>query len=77
MARTIDTTKALDVWLRIPDTEEDEAEAEANTYANDDGTYRVEHCSTSVGLISIEGPFLTRTAANAWLALHGYADYSS
>lgn len=66
--------EALDVWLRIPDGEE-ESEAEANTYVEDDG-YRVEWYLTSVGLVT-EVRFVTYRDARNWLIQQGFADYTT
>lgn len=66
--------EAIDVWLRIPDGEE-EAEAEANTYLTDAG-YRVEWSLTAVGLVkSVE--FSTLPDAYDWLRREGFDDYTS
>lgn len=67
--------KALDVWLRIPEGEE-EAEAEANTYKRDGG-YVVDWYLTAVGLVSSSRPFETYEDATAWLRAEGFEDYSS
>lgn len=64
----------LDVWLRIPDGEE-EAEAEANTFRDSDG-YRVEWYLTAVGLVT-RRLFKTYDEAQAWLTAEGFEDYSS
>ena len=69
-----DFQEALDVWLRIPDGEE-ESEAEANTYRDDDG-YRVEWYLTSVGLVT-EVRFATHQQARDWLTAEGFADYTT
>jgi hypothetical protein len=67
-------TQPIDVWLRIPDGEE-EAEAEANTYLTDDG-YRVEWYLTAVGLVkSVD--FDTLADAYDWLEREGFADFSA
>jgi hypothetical protein len=65
---------ALDVWLRIPDGEE-ESEAEANTFA-DDGRFTVEWYLTAVGLIKSR-TFDTHAEAREWLKAEGFEDYSS
>ena len=65
---------ALDVWLRIPDGEE-ESEAEANTYADGSG-YRVEWYLTAVGLVT-PVHFDTLPEAYAWLESEGFADFTS
>ena len=69
-----DFEDAIDVWLRIPDGEE-ESEAEANTYKTDTG-YRVEWYLTAVGLVT-EVPFDTLDAAYAWLEREGFTNYTS
>jgi len=66
--------QANDVWLKIPDGEE-EAEYEANTF-HDNGGYRVEWYHTSVGQVSTRW-FPTYDAASAWLTSEGFEDYSS
>ncbi len=64
----------IDVWLCIP-ADEEEAEAEANTYVTENG-YRVEWYLNSVGLVkSVE--FSTLADAYDWLEHEGFADYSS
>ncbi len=66
--------EAVDVWLRIPDGEE-ESEAEANTYLTDTG-YRVEWYLTAVGLVtSVE--FDTLSDAYDWLQREGFDNYTS
>ena len=65
----------LDVWLRIPDGEE-ESEAEANTF-RDDGGYRVEWYLTSVGLVKSVRFFATYDDARAWLERAGFEDFTS
>jgi len=68
------TTTAIDVWLRIPDGEE-ESEAEANTYRDGD-TYRVDWYLSAVGLVKSR-TFTTYADACAWLESEGFADYSA
>lgn len=68
------TFNPLDVWLRIPDGEE-EAEAEANTF-RDDGGFRVEWYNTAVGLVSSKW-FATYDDARAWLEAEGFADFTA
>ena len=67
-------TKPLDVWLRIPEGEE-ESEAEANTFAEKD-SFRVDWYLTSVGLVS-SNHFDTYQSSCKWLASQGFEDYSS
>jgi hypothetical protein len=65
----------LDVWLRHIDDEE-EAEAEANTFRVDDYRYRVDWYLNSVGLVtSVE--FATYNEARAWLEQEGFQDFTS
>ncbi len=66
--------KPLDVWLRIPDGEE-EAEAEANTFEWDGG-FNVEWYLNAVGLVKTKW-FHTHEAARAWLTAEGFQDFSS
>lgn len=72
---TITEDVALDVWLRIPDGEE-EAEVEANTFREDDGTVRVEWHHTAVGVVSSKG-FASYDAAREWLEAEGFGDYTT
>ena len=66
--------KPVDVWLRIPDGEE-EAEAEANTFRTEIG-YRVDWYLTAVGLVtSVE--FDTYYQAEYWLKEQGFEDYTN
>lgn len=67
--------EALDVWLRFADDDDEETEAEANTF-DDDGRYRVEWYLTSVGLVTAR-TFPTYEAAAAWLTAEGFQDYTS
>lgn len=64
----------LDVWLRIPDGE-DESEAEANTFA-DGEWFRVDWYLTAVGLVKSRS-FPTHDAARSWLEAEGFQDYTS
>lgn len=66
---------ALDVWLRIPEGEE-ESEAEANTYETADGGYVVEWYLTSVGLVKSR-TFAAYADARRWLTSEGFADYTT
>lgn len=71
------TTKELmplDVWLRIPEGEE-ESEAEANVFAIEEG-FRADWYLTSVGLVSSR-LFQTYDEATQWLSSQGFEDYSS
>lgn len=63
----------LDVWLRIPDGEE-EAEAEANTRRSAYG-YTVDWSLTAVGLVT-SVHFSTHAEAQAWLTAQGFDDYT-
>lgn len=65
---------ALDVWLRIPEGEE-ESEAEANTYQTETG-YVVEWYLTAVGLVT-SVHFDTLEQAHAFLTREGFVNYSS
>lgn len=67
---------ALDVWLRFDPPDDEESEAEANTYPDGRGEFRVEWYLTAVGLVK-EVPFRTYEAAAAWLTAEGFEDYSS
>ncbi len=67
--------EALDVWLRIPDGE-DEAEAEANTFEHDGGGFVVEWYLTSVGQVT-KRRCSTHDEAKTWLTAEGFEDYSS
>lgn len=66
---------ALDVWLRIPEGEE-ESEAEANVFADEPEHFRVEWYLTAVGLV-ITKHFDTYGEARAWLESEGFEDYSA
>jgi hypothetical protein len=78
----------IDVWLRFftgdevcpifgTTADDDEAEAFANTYAEEDGNgYRVEWYLNSVGLVKSVS-FSSLTAAYSWLTAEGFEDYSS
>lgn len=66
----------LDVWLRIPDGEE-ESEAEANTYHDEESDrYVVEWYLTAVGLVKSVW-FDTYLESQQWLTEQGFEDYSS
>lgn len=66
---------ALDVWLRIPEGEE-ESEAEANVFADEPEHFRVEWYLTAVGEV-ITKHFDTYGEARAWLESEGFEDYSA
>lgn len=74
--------KPLDVWLRWDGDDIDEdgedrlADYEANTYAEEDGTFTVEWYLNAVGLVT-EVSFKTYEDAAAWLEGAGYIDFSS
>ena len=68
--------QALDVWLRFEQDGDEDADHEANTFFNADGTYRVEWSNTSVGLVS-EQNVKTYTEATQWLTSGGYRDFTS
>lgn len=65
---------ALDVWLRIPEGEE-ESEAEANIYP-EGGYFVVKWELTAVGQVT-SVPFLTYQGARDWLESEGFEDYSA
>ncbi len=69
-----DEVEPLDVWLRIPEGQE-EAEAEANTYPVGNG-FVVKWYLTAVGLVKSKW-FQTYERAQAWLKAEGFEDYSS
>lgn len=72
---TVDDFKpALDVWLRFVGDEE-ESEAEANTYEDGSG-FRVEWYLTAVGLVTSRW-FSTQDAARAWLEAEGFQDFTT
>ena len=71
---TNDFQEAIDVWFRFIGDEE-ETEAEANTYNDGDG-YRVEWYLTSVGLVTSR-TFATHDEARAWLEQEGFQDFTS
>lgn len=66
---------AVDVWLRIPEGEE-ESEAEANVFADDPDHFRVEWYLTAVGQVT-EVYFETYEKAREWLEAEGFEDYSA
>lgn len=70
-----DPNGPLDVWLRFDSPDDEEASHEANTYRNEDGSYRVEWCHTAVGLVKT-AKFSTYAAATAWLESHDYQDFT-
>lgn len=70
-----DAETALDVWLRFDSPEDEEAEAEANTFRDGD-LYRVEWYLTAVGLVTARS-FTTYEAAAAWLTTEGFQDFNS
>lgn len=76
-----DPNGALDVWLRFiteyDDEHEDgydEAEAEANTYRDEDG-YRIEWYLNSVGLVT-RVYFDTYEECTAWYEREGFQDFT-
>lgn len=70
----LEISEPLDVWLRIPDGEE-EAEAEANTYMTDTG-FCVEWYLTAVGLVTCV-EFNTLADAHDWLESSGFENFSA
>lgn len=78
-----DPNGALDVWLQFETQYDDatgddyeEARAEANTYRNEDGSYRIEWYLNAVGLVTREY-FDTYEEATAWYEREGFQDFSS
>lgn len=65
-----------DVWLRFETSEDEEAEAEANTYHYENG-FTVGWYLNSVGLVTYVGTFPTEDAASAWLESQGFEDFTS
>lgn len=78
MTQTTDQYTPLDVWLRFtPGQDNDDlAEAEANTYHNEDGTFRVEWYHNSVGVVKKQ-KFSSHEAARAWLTREGFEDFTA
>ena len=66
----------LDVWVAFDTEADEEPTYEANTYRNEDGTYRVEWYHTGVGQVSVIG-FSCLSAAYCWYYNHGYIDLSA
>lgn len=64
----------LDVWLVIPDGEE-EAEYEANTFRRYNGDYVIEWYHNAVGLVTTE-TFGTYEEAVSWYEENGYQDFT-
>lgn len=54
----------------------EEANAEANTYRNEDGSYRIEWYLNAVGLVTREY-FDTYEECTAWYEREGFQDFSS
>lgn len=69
----------LDVWLRIPteNNPEDEAEAEANVYHDEERGYYVEWYLNAVGQVTTEAYFATHEEARRWLTNEGFDDYTT
>lgn len=67
--------KALDVWFKFENPDDEETQYEANTYRNSDGTYRVEWYHTAVGQISSR-TFQSYGDAVTWLELSGFQDFT-
>jgi hypothetical protein len=68
---------AIDVWLRLDESDPDElAEAEANTYILEDGTFRVEWYLNAVGLVT-PVHFDTYEEACIWYEENGYTNFTS
>lgn len=75
--------KPLDVWLKFDqelasdfDLDDELATHEANTYVNDDGSYRIEWYLNSVGLVT-RVHFDTLAQAYAWYDLEGFQNFTS
>lgn len=73
-AYSVTVAEPIDVWLRIPEGEE-QSESEANTWRIDGG-FRVKWYHTAVGVVS-HRDFDTYEDARKWLESEGFADYSS
>ena len=71
-----DPNGPLDVWLQFESDTDEEARAEANTYRNEDGSYRIEWYLNVVGLVTREY-FDTYEEATAWYKREGFQDFSS
>ena len=71
----LETTHALDVWLKFDSADDEESAYEANTFRTSDG-YRVDWYHTAVGQISSQY-FATWADARAWLSSQGFSDFSS
>lgn len=67
-------TDPIDAWLRFDADDDEESEAEANTYLDGTG-YRIEWCLTAVGLVTrvylgnYEG-------VTKWYASNGFTDFT-
>jgi hypothetical protein len=72
---TVETTHALDVWLRFESDDDEEPSHEANTFRDSDG-FRVEWYHTAVGQVSSRH-FDTYADVQAWLISQGFSDFSS
>jgi hypothetical protein len=72
---TSETRTPLDVWLVIPEGQE-ESEYEANTFLDEDMRFRVEWYHVDVGVVS-HRIFDTYEEAKAWLESEEFEDYSS
>lgn len=69
------TTEPIDVWLRFENDDDEEAEAEANTF-RDGSSFRVDWSLTAVGLVKSRS-FSTYHEAASWLEAEGFQDYTS
>lgn len=65
---------ALDVWFRFASDDDEETEAEANTYPDGD-RFRVEWYLTAVGLVTSRD-FDTHADARLWLTAQGFHDFT-
>lgn len=73
---TVTEQTPLDVWLRFVEDDDEEAEAEANTYEDGEGGYRVEWYLNSVGLVKSVA-FPSYEQAKAWLEAEGFQDFTT
>lgn len=72
-----DELEQLDVWLKFSEYEDAElAEYEANTFRENDGTYRVGWYHNAVGLVTSEY-FDTYEEAKEWYEENGFQDFTA
>lgn len=72
---TFSDSEPLDVWLRFGSADDDECEAEANTYAHNDG-FVVAWSLSAVGLVRYSPLFATYGEATAWLTANDFEDFT-